>query len=148
PGAAGKHASRLPPGPARSNLAPSASPARGRRMPLSRSLRWLALLALPGLTPGARLSPGAHAAAPPAPWKVGVARVDITPSYPVPLRGLGVRGAESEGVPQRIWAKALAVGDPEPAVLLTIDNLGVPANLVAELAGRLGKHGVRPERLA
>src|SRR5262245_1916887 len=111
----------------------------------ARSCRWRVLLSavLALLTPGP-----AHAAAPPAPWKVGVARIDITPAYPVRLSGFGFRRTESEGVTQRIWARALAIGDTEPAVLLTIDNLGVPANLVADLAARLRKHGVKPERLA
>src|SRR6516165_10655343 len=82
--------------------------------------------------------------------QVGVARVDITPEYPVRLSGFGFRRTESEGVTQRIWAKALAVGDDRqgPAVLITVDNLGVPDALVRELAGRLKKAGVRPERLA
>jgi putative membrane-bound dehydrogenase-like protein len=87
----------------------------------------------------------------PASLPVGVARVDITPSYPVRLSGFGFRRTESEGITQRIWAKALAVGDDKqgPAVLLTVDNLGVPEALVRELAARLRKKaGVRRERLA
>ena len=40
--------------------------------------------------------------------RVGVAAVDITPDYPVRLSGFGFRRTESEGVTQRIWAKALA----------------------------------------
>jgi putative membrane-bound dehydrogenase-like protein len=79
---------------------------------------------------------------------VGVARVEITPKYPVRLSGFGFRRTESEGVNQRLYAKALAFGTDEPAILLTVDNLGVSADLVAQLAKRLGKHGVRPDRLA
>lgn len=90
----------------------------------------------------------APAAAPPRAWQVGVARVDLTPSYPVRLSGFGFRRDESEGVQQRLWVRALAIGDRDPAVLLTIDNLGVPSHLVAELARRMERHGVRPERLA
>jgi putative membrane-bound dehydrogenase-like protein len=72
-------------------------------------------------------------------YAVGVARTDITPSYPVRLSGFGFRRTESEGVTQRVWAKALAIGtdDQGPAVLITVDNLGVPARLVNELAARL-----------
>ena len=83
--------------------------------------------------------------------KVGAASVDITPDYPVRLSGFGFRRAESEGVLQRIWAKALAFADAQqgPAVLITTDNLGVSAAIRAEVARRLGeKAGVRPERLA
>src|SRR6266849_8750655 len=81
----------------------------------------------------------------------GVAKIDITPPYPVRLSGFGFRRTESEGVTQAIWAKALALGDDreEPAILITVDNLGVPEELVAELAARLQKKaGIRRERLA
>jgi putative membrane-bound dehydrogenase-like protein len=81
-------------------------------------------------------------------YAVGVAQVDVTPTYPVRLSGFGFRRTESEGVTQRIWAKALAIDDGEPAVLITVDNLGIPAAMVRAVAGRLAKDGVRPERLA
>ena len=82
-------------------------------------------------------------------YTVGVAKIDITPAYPVRLSGFGFRRAESEGITQRIWAKALVIDDGQPAVLLTVDNLGVPAYLVKEVAARLAKKvGIRPERLA
>jgi len=84
-------------------------------------------------------------------WPVGLAAVDITPTYAVRLSGFGFRRTESEGVTQRIWAKALALGsDPDgPCILITTDNLGVPAYLVEELAARLArKAGIRRERLA
>src|SRR4051812_38821006 len=62
-------------------------------------------------------------------WQVGAASVDVTPDYPVRLSGYGNRRTESEGVAQRIHAKALAIGgDAErPAVVITVDNVGVPA---------------------
>jgi hypothetical protein len=44
-------------------------------------------------------------------YQVGVAQVDITPDYPIRLSGFGFRRTESEGVTQRIWAKALAIQD-------------------------------------
>ncbi len=81
---------------------------------------------------------------------VGVARVDITPDYPVRLSGFGFRRTESEGVRQKIWAKALAIGaDSErPAVLITVDNLGVPDRVVDEVAARLKKKsGLDRDRL-
>ncbi len=60
--------------------------------------------------------------------QAGVAQIDITPDYPIRLNGFGFRRAESEGVRQRIWAKALALGDDAlgPAILVTVDNLAVP----------------------
>src|SRR5215471_10985582 len=80
----------------------------------------------------------------------GVARVDITPDYPVRLSGFAFRKSESEGVRQKLWVKALAFdGDGErPAVLITVDNLGVPGRVVAQVAERLKKAGVDPDRLA
>lgn len=86
-----------------------------------------------------------------APVPVGVAQVDITPDYPVRLSGFGFRRDESEGVTQRIWAKALAIGDERegPAVLITTDNLGVPIEMIQELEKRLaGKIGLKPHRLS
>jgi len=69
----------------------------------------------------------------------GAAQIDITPDYPVRLSGYGSRTNEHEGIEQRIFAKALALGsDAEgPAVLLTVDNCGVPAWIREELLKRL-----------
>jgi putative membrane-bound dehydrogenase-like protein len=82
-------------------------------------------------------------------YDVGVAQIDITPTYPIRLSGFGFRRTESEGVTQRIWAKALAIDDGTPAVLITVDNLGIPARMVEEIAGRLEKKAKLPrDRLA
>ena len=82
---------------------------------------------------------------------VGVARVDITPEYPVRLSGFGFRRAESEGVTLKIWAKALVFADEKegPAILITTDNLCVPDEITKEIASRLlAKAGVRRDRLS
>lgn len=82
-------------------------------------------------------------------YSVGVARIDITPDYPIRLSGFGFRRTESEGVTQRIWAKALAIDDGEPAVFLAIDTCGISAAHVRELAARLEKKArLKPDRLA
>ena len=81
---------------------------------------------------------------------VGVARVDITPDYPVRLNGFGFRRVESEGVTQKIWAKALVFADERegPAILIATDNLCVPDEITTEIASRLrGKLKLKPERL-
>ena len=77
----------------------------------------------------------------PRTYQVGVAQIDITPAYPVRLSGFGFRRIESEGITHAIWAKALAIDDGKegPAVLITTDNLGVPDELVNEVAARLRK---------
>lgn len=82
---------------------------------------------------------------------VGVAKVDITPDYPVRLNGFGFRRTESEGVTQPLWAKALAFADATdgPAILITTDNLCVPDEITQEIARRLRpKIGLQPERLS
>src|SRR5438445_7532177 len=65
-------------------------------------------------------------------YDVGVAQVDITPAYPIRLCGYAVRTRESDGVEQKLCAKALAIGSDTdgPALLVTVDNCGVPAALV------------------
>jgi hypothetical protein len=82
---------------------------------------------------------------------VGAAKIDITPNYPIRLSGFGFRRQESEGVTHPIWAKALAIGaeGESPAILVTVDNLGVPGYMVCDLAKRLkSKAGVDPARVA
>ncbi len=84
-------------------------------------------------------------------FQVGAARSDITPDYPIRLTGYAVRKTESEGVEQRLWAKALAIGSDAdgPAVLITADNCGVSALIIDEVAGRLQrKAGIPRERIA
>jgi putative membrane-bound dehydrogenase-like protein len=93
----------------------------------------------------------AIAAEKPSLIQVGAAKVDITPDYPIRLSGYGGRTNESQGIDQRLFAKALAIGSDKdgPAILLTVDNLAVPANLRDEIAAWLKKKaGIRNERLA
>jgi neutral ceramidase len=87
----------------------------------------------------------------PAAWVAGAAAVDITPDYPVRLSGYGSRREPHAGVEQRIFAKALAIGDDATgaAVLVTVDNCGVPASMRAEVLRRLrADTSVRDERFA
>lgn len=83
--------------------------------------------------------------------QVGAATVDITPDYPVRLSGYGSRRLPNTGVSQPIFAKALAIGsDTEgPAVLVTVDNCGVPAWMRDEVLKRLATQSkVTDERFA
>ena len=61
-----------------------------------------------------------------AEWKAGVARVDITPSGPVWMSGYAARTKPSEGVLQRLGAKALAIDDGRGGrvVIVTADVIG------------------------
>ncbi len=63
--------------------------------------------------------------------RVGAAKVGITPEHPVLLAGYGGRPGEHVDVDQRIWARALAIGDENPVVLVAVDNCGVPAHVTA-----------------
>ncbi|PYI87202.1 MAG: hypothetical protein DME26_06920 [Verrucomicrobia bacterium] len=84
-------------------------------------------------------------------FQVGVAKVDITPDYPIRLSGYGSRRTESDGVAQRIRAKALAISSDQDdfALLITVDNCGVPSSITEEVALRLSKKaGVKRERVA
>lgn len=81
-------------------------------------------------------------------YRVGVAKIDITPDYPIRLAGFGSRRTESEGITHRIFAKALAIDDGEPLLLITVDSCGVPASFTEDLAKCLQKLGVKRERFA
>ncbi len=73
---------------------------------------------------------------------VGAAKCDITPEYPIRLSGYGSRRNPNAGIAQRLHAKALALGDEStggPCVLITVDNLGVPASMRAEVLRRLSR---------
>ena len=71
--------------------------------------------------------------------EVGVAEVDITPDYPIRLSGYGSRRTESDGIIQRIWAKALAIGSDsdDPVVLVVVENCGLPDELTEEVSQRV-----------
>jgi hypothetical protein len=85
-----------------------------------------------------------------AEWKAGAAKVNITPSYPVRLSGYGSRTSEHESVKVDIWAKAIALAwnDEPPAIILTVDNCGIPATLRTQVLAQLQAQGVTDDRLA
>jgi len=92
-----------------------------------------------------------HASETDPPQLIGVAKIDITPDYPIRLSGYAVRKQESTGVLQHLFAKAIAIGSDKekPAILITVDNTGVPARMRNEVARRLQqKAGIVSERLA
>jgi len=93
-----------------------------------RTLICLSFLLLPG-----------ELLAQPEPVLVGVAKIDITPDYPIRLAGYGFRRTESEGVIQKIWAKALVIGNNRPVMLLAVDACGLSDDFVGELADELKK---------
>lgn len=72
-------------------------------------------------------------------WNVGVARVDITPEFPIRLGGFAGRRMESAGVRQHLFAKALAIseGDAPPVVIVAIDCMAISDELVQQVARRV-----------
>ncbi len=80
-------------------------------------------------------------AAEPPLLSIGVARVDITPDFPVRLHGYGNRRTNHTGVAQPLYAKALALGTDRQgaSILFTVDNLAVPGAVTDEVAARLKK---------
>ena len=91
-------------------------------------------------------------AANPRDYKVGLAKVDITPDGPIRLSGFYIRQTESIGVREPIFARAMAIRaalDGKPAVLITVDSIGIPAAIRNEVAHRLAAKKKLPnERLA
>src|SRR5262245_65705603 len=90
-------------------------------------------------------------AANPRDYRVGFAKVDITPEGPIRLSGFYVRQTESVGVREHIFARAMAIEgtDKKPAVLITVDSIGIPAHVRNEVAHRLTEKKHLPnERLA
>ncbi len=85
-------------------------------------------------------------------WKAGAADLDITPDYPVRLNGYAHRTAECTKVSQHPHANALAIKwqDDAPAIIVTVDNFGVPATVRAEILKRLATAGhlIADERFA
>jgi putative membrane-bound dehydrogenase-like protein len=82
--------------------------------------------------------------------ELGVARTDVTPSAPVRLTGYASRQVPSEGVEQKLWAKALAIGSNRegPAVLITLDNCGIADETWREVRARLARSAkIKPDRI-
>jgi neutral ceramidase len=85
-----------------------------------------------------------------ASWKAGAAAIDITPDGPVWMAGYGSRNKPSEGVAQRIYAKALAIDDNAKGrtVIVTLDLIGVPRELRDGVERRVHKqYGLSPESI-
>lgn len=83
-------------------------------------------------------------------YQVGAAKVDITPRMPVLLSGYAARGMVEIGrVEQQLWARAIAIGSDEegPAVLISVDNCGVPLAVRQKVAEALKVNGVSNDRL-
>ncbi|MBL8890242.1 MAG: neutral/alkaline non-lysosomal ceramidase N-terminal domain-containing protein [Planctomycetaceae bacterium] len=63
-------------------------------------------------------------------FMVGVSKLEVTPNYPTILAGYGHRVGEHQRVEQRLFARALVIGDRDPVVQVLVDNCGVPKSVV------------------
>jgi neutral ceramidase len=86
-----------------------------------------------------------------SPWRIGLAKVRITPRKPIRMAGYASRSKPSEGVLAELYAKAMAIeeADGHRAVLITSDVIGYRA-AVAEMICRriMAKTGLtRPQIL-
>lgn len=83
-------------------------------------------------------------------WLAGFAKVDISPTEPVPLAGYGGKTRLSERIDHPIWIKAMALrhGEGPPAVLVAADLVGLSERMVARIAdSALARHAVPREQL-
>src|SRR5690606_33555010 len=74
-------------------------------------------------------------------WMAAVAKVNITPSYPIWLAGYSSRTSPSTGKLTDLWAKAIFFEDSKgkQAVLVTSDLLGFPKKVSDNIRDRIEK---------
>jgi neutral ceramidase len=74
-----------------------------------------------------------------ATWRVGVAKINITPELPIWLSGYGGRTKPAATKLDDLWAKALVLEDArgKRAVLVTVDLVGVGRDLSQEVCRRV-----------
>jgi neutral ceramidase len=84
---------------------------------------------------------GAQALAAEPEWRVGLARVKITPAQPIFLAGYASRNKPFERVETDLFVKALALEDRDgkQAILVTSDLIGLPAGVAEPICERLHK---------
>lgn len=85
---------------------------------------------------------------PTPPISIGIAAIDITPNEAIRLSGYGNRRAETAEIETRLYAKALALGDDKPVLLLSLENCGISQALTDQVAAQLHQRtGLAPEHL-
>jgi hypothetical protein len=83
-------------------------------------------------------------------WKVGIARRNITPSFPVWMAGYASRTSPSEGKIHDLWAKALTMEDMQGnrSILITMDLAGIPKNFSDALREKIErKYGLNKSQI-
>jgi neutral ceramidase len=131
-------------------------PAQKRATATGRSLTALACLVLAGSLPTVTITRQRPSQSP-APisaiqdrWTAGLARVVVTPTEPIFMKGYGSRTKPSEGVRQDLYVKALALRDQTGAmsVLVTSDLHSYTRRMSEAIAQAVEKqHGLPRHRL-
>lgn len=83
-------------------------------------------------------------------YRAGVASIKITPTEPMWLGGYASRTHASTGTLMDLWAKALVLEDARGTrlVIVTMDLLGLPANIANPVAEQLmRKHGLERRQI-
>lgn len=83
-------------------------------------------------------------------WQAGTAKVAITPRQPMWMSGYASRTRPSEGAVHHLWAKALALRDPQgrTALLVTLDVVGIDRQLSNRIRDTLkDRHGLGRDRI-
>ncbi len=72
-------------------------------------------------------------------WRIGVGKIDITPTEPVILAGYGSRTKPSEGIDTKLWARALVIGESKPHLVIAVDNCGVTQQITDRVFARINQ---------
>jgi len=83
-------------------------------------------------------------------WRIGLARVQVTPEESIRMAGYGGREKPSNGVLSDLYVKAMAIECPDsrPALLVTADLVNFRAPTWQEICRRIGeKTGLRREEI-
>jgi neutral ceramidase len=91
-----------------------------------------------------------NAAAAEPEWKVGLARVKVTPERPVPMAGYASRNKLSEGVEADLFVQAMVLEDRggHRAAVVTSDLIGFPAAVAEPICERVEqKTGLKREQI-
>jgi neutral ceramidase len=84
------------------------------------------------------------------PWNAGVATQSVTPSEMVWMAGYASRTKPAEGIASELFAKAVWLEDAAGGkfLIVTLDLIGVPRRMRAELEAELGKRlGLAPSQM-
>ena len=113
-----------------------------------RSLSVHALVLLSTLTALPHSMPAAQRA---SEWQAGAAKVDITPTEPLPMAGYASRGNRPfTGVEQPLYARALVVrhGDGPPAALVSLELVGISKQFAHRVLNQIEQRlGIPPQRV-